>query len=78
MVNLYRNGRGTNTVPQPVKGRTVKALQRAMFLLNQKYLGTVFYIGAPQWVDKEGAWVAWYYVEITTEEQLGGVLDGDN
>ncbi len=78
MVNVARNRLGTTAVPTPVKGRTIRALQRAMLRLNARVNGTVFYMGPPQWVQNEQAWIVWYYVEQTMEEQMQGALDGDN
>ncbi len=78
MINLYRNKGGTTTIPTPVRGRSIRALQRAMLRLNAQVNGTVFYMGPPQWVENESSWVVWFYIEQTVEQQMQGALDGDN
>lgn len=72
------SSRSAATIPTPVKSSTIQGLQRAMLKVNRAYRGFVIYMGAPQWVDKEKAWVVWYYVDQTVEEQLSGVTRGNS
>jgi len=77
-ISYFSQRGGISTIPSPIKASSVKGLQKLMKALNLRHHGCVVYMGQPLWVEKESAWIAWYYVNQTLEDQLNEVKDADS